>query len=137
MSRILLALAAGIILVCGVGCALIVDGTKQTVTINTFPPGAQVDVNGKREVSPATFELKRNTVYNVKITKDGYRTENIVTNRKLNPWIIGNILYIPAVIIDFIDGAAWEIKPGDLAITLTEGKPEEQSAASYAPTADK
>jgi len=122
MRSIYFVVAVGIVALMASGCATIITGTHQTVTVNSNPPGAKVDISGMQGVTPATFELKRHAVYTITISKEGYQTQKIVTSHPVNLWIIGNIIFWPAVIVDLLDDAAWNIEPGDVNVTLTKGE---------------
>ena len=122
MKSIYFVVAVGIVAVMAGGCATIITGTHQTITVNSNPPDAKVDIGGMQGVTPATFELKRNTIYTITISKEGYQTQKIVTNKPINLWIIGNIIFWPAVIVDLIDSAAWKIEPSDVNVTLTKSE---------------
>jgi len=55
------------------GCATIMLGEYQTITVTTDPPGATVRVQGQEKTSPAKFQLKRGlTGAQIMVEKEGY-----------------------------------------------------------------
>src|SRR6266581_2700386 len=77
------------------GCATIVNGSRQTVSIHSNPPGATVTVNdsvyGK---TPLSLNMKRKKEKRiVKLSLDQYETYEITMYRNLDGWIFGNFLF--------------------------------------------
>lgn len=109
-----------VLLVAASGCATVIHGTRDTVTINTTPSGARVIAGCFEGVTPATFELKRNSTHNILITKEGYEAHNIVIKRTMDPWVLGNILLGGPIglVIDVADGAAFRLEPGQIVVNL-------------------
>ena len=115
------------------GCAAVFRGTKDTVTVESNPPGAEAN-NGPRKlgVTPAQFEVERNGVTQVTLTKNGYE-DNIGTVKKSmnGAWVTLDIatclftLCIP-LLIDALTGGWYDVderyvasmKPGTSAGTL-------------------
>ena len=86
------ALAVGLMAL-STGCASIVTGGKQPITINSNVPGAVVAVNGQRiGTTPYVGEIKRDSATNVTVSKIGYFPQTIVLATTLEPWFWGNIL---------------------------------------------
>jgi len=110
------------------GCASIIHGGKQTVRIETNPPGAAVRVgHGHMEmVSPANLVLKRKHEYEIKVEKPGYRTEYIEVDNNLGGWFWGNLLSwgIIGIIVDLCNGAAYNLEPKEVRISLQPGEGE-------------
>jgi hypothetical protein len=60
------------------GCATILKGTTDHITVVTDPPGARVSVNGEdKGVSPVTFPIASDQTASIQVTKDGYQTEEV------------------------------------------------------------
>lgn len=78
------------------GCATLVHGSRQTIHVETDPPGATVTVAGERHTTPADVVLRRKSeALEVVIEKDGYVTKRIPLARKVagSTWV--NVLGIP------------------------------------------
>jgi hypothetical protein len=79
-------------LCCSAGCATIVQGRHQEVTINSNPPGAAFEVGGISGTTPAVVALPRKQKYHsVIISKPGYETAEVLVGRQINPSVAGNI----------------------------------------------
>jgi hypothetical protein len=79
------------------GCATVLHGTRQTVHVETDPPGATVTVLGERHTSPVDVVLPRKSEnLEVVIEMDGYVTKRIPLVRKVagGTWL--NFLGLPA-----------------------------------------
>jgi len=115
------------------GCASIMSGTTQSITIDTEPKGATVTVgeenkkDGKKimsvhhiaGVTPLTIALARKDGM-IAISKEGYKTQDVELNRGINPWFWGDVV-LTSLLSSFIDtstGAIHEYKPGQYMITL-------------------
>jgi hypothetical protein len=105
-------------------CATIVHGTKQKITVNSEPAGAKVVVRGvEMATTPAIIELERNNPNVVlRFEKEGYEPVEIMLKRKTSGWIWGNILLggVFGLVIDFINGAAYELSPTEVKAVLKE-----------------
>jgi hypothetical protein len=76
------------------GCAAVFRGTKQTVTVESAPAGAEA-TSGPRKVgtTPARFEVERNGVTQVTVKKEGYEDSVGVVKKQMNPaWLTLDIV---------------------------------------------
>jgi hypothetical protein len=111
----LVALAAGLAVLGSSGCATIVKGRYQDLTINSNPPGAAFEVDGISGTTPATVPVERKLRYHtVVISKPGYETAQIQVGRNLNLWPLGNVIWglfgLPiGVGCDLITGSAYKL----------------------------
>ncbi|MEA1985896.1 MAG: PEGA domain-containing protein [Candidatus Marinimicrobia bacterium] len=108
------------------GCATIVSGGKQNISINSNPSAA-VAVDGISYTTPVVVELKRGQTHVLTFTKEGYNPVTINLNKSFNPWFVGNIVFggIPGIIVDFITGAVYKIEPAVVNATLTPAQIQE------------
>lgn len=118
---LLAALASGFL-----GCASIIDGTRQTVTINSEPAGAEVVIDGiTRGKTPLTIDLKRKSLFSDSkyaiVRFDGYRDQQVHLDTGLNPWFWGNIITggLIGSTTDGISGAAFKYSPDAYYVTLS------------------
>jgi hypothetical protein len=100
-----LKLAAGVVALALSGCASIISGGTQPVTIMSEPDGASVTVTNRtgekihNGITPATLTLKRGAgyfkpeTYKVEVKKDGYEPRQLDIVSTVNGWYIGNILF--------------------------------------------
>ncbi len=103
------------------GCATIVNGTTQKVSVSSDPPGAQLVVDGESTyTTPATVELSRKRDHLLTISKDGYHTEQIAVQKVISGAVAGNIIAGGLVGwgVDAISGAQYKLVPKTVAVTL-------------------
>jgi len=109
-----------------VGCASIIHGTRQSVSVNSVPTGAKVIVKGVHmATTPAVIELKRKESNIVlRFEKEGYEPVKIGLNRSVDGWIAGNIIFggLIGLAVDFINGAAYKLSPSEVNAILAEMK---------------
>ena len=110
------------------GCASIMNGTTQSVFVNSTPSGAMVQVDGLQATTPAKLELKRSQAsHDIRVAKEGYETAQMSIGRKVNPWLAGNLFWgyvLPlGVIVDFVSGGAWSLETARVDLSLA---PKEQ-----------
>jgi hypothetical protein len=118
-------------LTCG-GCATILSGDSQSVTIKSTPSGAAFTVvtpageEIDHGVTPQTLRLKRGGGYfqaanlRVLMQKEGYAACEKKIDQSLNPMYVGNIIFgglIGLVIVDPISGAMFSY-PNEVNVTL-------------------
>ncbi len=117
-------------------CATILNGTTQTVSLNSSPSGAKVTVNGQyiNQVTPCNIEIKRKvkeSEYNMRneykyvFRKDGYKDVHVQDYRKIDEtiWLncAGSVFAIFTFPIDFITGAANKYNP-EIDVNLPKDK---------------
>jgi hypothetical protein len=128
------------ILLMSPGCATIVQGRYQDLTINSTPPGAAFEVDGISGTTPATVSVRRKVRQHVvTISKPGYETAQISVGRETNAWLAGNILWgllgLPGLGIDFISGSAYELTSNTVSVEMHQDSAlaERSPAHSAAP----
>ena len=124
------ALALTVVLVAP-GCSSMVNGTRQSIPINTTPAGANVLVDcgtarspiAEPVVTPATVELKRRTQpCLITLHKDGYEDTSIIFARKVSGWVWGNLFFggIVGWAIDGMSGGMFYKVPETVQVELRE-----------------
>lgn len=119
------------------GCATIVDGNRQQITVDSNPKGAKIFVASKSKkngqeiisrrsaagVTPATVSVPRKDGVII-LEMEGYETTEVPMKRRMNGWVIGNVIMgsLLSTSIDSSTGAANEFDPGEF---LVEMKPTE------------
>lgn len=115
------AMAAAVALVIFAGCASIVDGPNQMITIQSLPVGAKVTVDGVDVgVTPLTTNIKRKEGTRITVKLDGYKDVSIDMVTKMNSTFWGNILIggLPGSTTDAATGAIKEYAPNSYSFTL-------------------
>ena len=109
------------------GFATVVSGTKQNITVNSSPSGADVIIDGfVKGSTPLSFDLKRKKNQSISIRKEGYKTQTLSLAHEFNMAFWGNAL-IGGLIgssIDSSTGAIIEYEPSNFHVTL---EPERMS----------
>ena len=120
MRRIISILLALVLGWATTGCATIVHGNRQTVTINSEPSGASVKVDGLKGRTPFSASLARNNDYVVSIKKEGYKEEQVQITKSFSGLsIIGNLFFLLfGVVVDFASGSAYNLHPTDVNVEL-------------------
>jgi len=108
-----------------IGCATIVRGTSQTITINSNVSGASVELDGAPVgVTPFTGKIKKGKDKTITIRKQGYGTQSITLEREFDMVAtgFGNILIggTTGTTTDWVSGAMWLYSPTTYYIQLQE-----------------
>jgi hypothetical protein len=109
-----LALAAG-------GCATIISGSNQTVTVNSNVTGAEVYLNERLVgTTPLTASLPRGETGILSVRAPGYNPYQIALNKKIN-----NVFWVNIFIggtfgssTDYATGAMYEYEPSTYMVSL-------------------
>lgn len=119
------------------GCASIVHGSSQDISVSSDPPGATVrTADGGPFTTPCKITMKRNKDQVLAVTKDGYQTQQVQISSVLAGAVAGNIIFggIIGGAVDAATGAAWRLEPEAIAVTLIALRPGEAAApASFSP----
>jgi len=129
---VLLASLVAVALVVAVGCGTISHGTGQNVSITSSPSAAQVEVKSEHGVvaftgeTPASVKLERKNAYTVTIKMRGYKDNIVSITHGMNSMsLLGNIFLCGGVlglIVDFINGAAYDLEPNSINVTMVTAR---------------
>lgn len=104
-----------------IGCATIMQGTKQNIGISNNPSGAKVIIDGRIiGNTPLTEELSRKDNHFVKIELDGFIPYETTLTRKLSGWVAGNIIFggLIGLAVDAITGGMYKLTPEQIQAEL-------------------
>lgn len=122
VARPRLATFASLALVLAVsGCATIMQGSTQQVSLSSSPTGATINVNGRPlGTTPAAVDLKRKDNHVISIELDGYRPYEVALTRSVSGWVWGNIVFggLPGLAVDAITGGFYKLSPEQIVATL-------------------
>lgn len=110
------------------GCASIIKGGNQNISIATTPSEAKVTIYGKQnevymnqQSTPCVASLKRGNGYFSKaqyrlvFEKDGYQKSEVLITGQINGWYLGgNLIFgglIGYLIVDPLTGGMWTLAP--------------------------
>ena len=123
-------------------CATIVNGSSQTVTVSTTPPGATCTVDrmgariGAVAQTPGSVRLdKSKNDLSVTCSKPGFQTATVTKAPSFGGATFGNIIAggVVGVVVDAASGANYEY-PGDIRLDLAaEAAPALPPLALQAP----
>lgn len=114
-NAVLTLLAAAVLLQ---GCGTIVHGGDQDLAITTVPSGATALVGTQECITPCTMRISRASdrinFRKGKLKREYYFDKSF----NLGATVCGNILWlVPGLIVDFIVGGAYTIKPVNVRLT--------------------
>ena len=103
------------------GCATVVRGTHQEVSVTSKPSRTIVLVNGQGGFkTPATLELPRRRDHILTFEKEGYESVNVIVLHIVNSAVAGNILLggVIGLGVDAITGAQYKLAPEAVNVEL-------------------
>jgi hypothetical protein len=96
------------------GCATMIRGTTQQVSINSEPTGAKVTLsNGNSCSTPCNIEAERKNTLQLTITREGCNTHTTA----MVPTLAGAGAMLGGV-VDYGTGAVYDLQPNPLFVTL-------------------
>ena len=114
-----LALAA---IALGSGCATMARGTRQEVSFTTVPEGAVVrDLrSGESWQTPAVVELARNHRYQLEVSKQGFRSEQVYLRSEVpfQWWLVGSFTLGVSILFDATLGGLYDLEPAAVHVVL-------------------
>ncbi len=123
------------------GCASIMKGSKETVSITSMPSQAKVSIETTGGVgvwtgeTPATVKISKKKEYLVKIDLEGYQQGTAhITKDGVEGWFWGNLICggILGIIIDASNGAMNKLEPNQIHVELIQASNDESNPAVYA-----
>jgi TolA-binding protein len=106
------------------GCASIMSGRSQKITVQADPPDAKILIDGAVHTSPTQQEVNRMSKHNIVVQKPGYKPCQFTPGRTMNGWGLGNILLggIIGIIVDLATGSVASIDDDEVRMVLVPGK---------------
>lgn len=96
------------------GCATMIRGTEQQVSVNTNPTGADIQFsNGQSCVSPCMIKTKRDQSLQITISKEGCHQQTAT----MMPTLAGAGVMLGGL-IDYGTGAVYDLQPNPLTVSL-------------------
>lgn len=94
------------------GCATLLSGTRQTILIDSYPPGAKVTYGHFEGTTPVRIEVRKGEDYPLRISH-GPDTRGVVLRRKFDPLTLLNLVppFWPGFIVDIATGAITKFDP--------------------------
>lgn len=105
-----------------VGCGTILNGTRQTVAIQSTPAGATVTTvpAGETSTTPGSITLERKNNYVLTFTADGYEPAEAHLRREMSAvFLVLDILAgVIGVVVDAVTGGWYQLEPETVSVTL-------------------
>ncbi len=134
-ERVRMLVLLTVLMLAATGCASIIKGSDQIISVKSDPSAANVVITDVREnkdihsaATPFTISLKRGAgyftkaMYKVSIEKAGYQKEELRVEGTPGGWYVGGNLLIGGLIgwliVDPATGAMWTLDPDDINVTL-------------------
>lgn len=113
-------------LIATTGCATIVGGSMQPVTLNANPTGVSFTVRNQHGmqiasgVAPQALRLPRKSEYSIALALDGYQPQSVFVGKQLRGWFWGNLVswWFVGGAVDLITGAAYALEPAFVDVTM-------------------
>jgi len=105
------------------GCATIIHGTSQDVSITSTPAGASVKVDKmSRGNTPVVVNLSRGNAHVVEIEHAGYEPFEMAIRKTVSGWVWGNIIFggLIGLGVDAITGGLYNLTPDQVAAELSK-----------------
>lgn len=103
------------------GCATVIKGTNDDVSINSLEDDTTIYVNGAARGKDTAFvNLPKGKTYTIRAEKEGCQPVTTSTGESFDPTSLLGILIdfgIITIPIDLISGAAWKIQPTTYTVT--------------------
>lgn len=113
------------------GCANMMNGDHQSVTIFSDPPDAKVTIDEFLHVTaPGTASLSRKADHVALLEKAGYEPSTIKIERTWSWWVVGDItclLWVYSCIHADLNDGGYYIFADDIHVKLTPRAPAEPS----------
>jgi len=115
MKKSILTIIAITICIIFSGCAAIINGSYDSVTVNSLVDGASIYIDGvEMGYNDVTTQLKRGKTHIIKVKKEGCKTKVIQTGKSFDFTSLLGILIdwgIISIPIDLISGSAFKTDP--------------------------
>jgi hypothetical protein len=113
-------------LVMSTGCATVLSGTRQNVTVQSEPPGAMIRMGGVTGLAPSTFSVEKGEDLVAEV-RYNQRRQVVPLTRRFDPISLLNLLCPPLFIVDAVTGAWTEYEPDTYQVIFqappAEGRP--------------
>ena len=134
--RALVLLAALAVPFISAGCGTIIHGTRQTITLNSTPEGAQILENGQViGTTPTQLRFKRGDDHLLTFRLDGYEDVRVELDKEIDTTsLVLNLLFggLIGFAVDFSNGAAYALDPSIVDVIL-----EQEDVAVTQPAEDE
>jgi hypothetical protein len=124
VRRLRPAALAALTALAGPGCATVVRGSDQYVTVTSRPGGATARAAraGASCRTPCSLILPRKRAETLSVEAPGYRTARVPLQRSVDPLVLWNLILPPFSIlwaaVDLASGAGYRLEPTFVSVEL-------------------
>ena len=110
-----------IVMLVNIGCASVISGTEDRISVNSLEDGTIIKVDGQpRGKDSAEVHVRRGKPHVIIASKPGCKDTAITTGRDFDYRSLLGILIdfgLITIPIDFISGAVWKTEPSSYTVT--------------------
>ena len=105
------------------GCATIISGSSQTITVDSNPPGAHVRIGHQTGTTPVTLQIPKGRHYPIEVSQ-GPDRRVVQLDRNLDPITLLNVIppLWPGFIVDAVTGAITRYDPEVVSVDFRMGQ---------------
>lgn len=121
MRKIILIILVAVAALNATGCATILNGTSQKISVSSSPDGAIVLVDEKNTyTTPVKLRLERRRDHLLVLSKDGYEEQTVKLTHVLSAAVCGNILLggLLGWVFDIFAGTQYKLIPDKVHVEL-------------------
>jgi hypothetical protein len=107
----------GVLAVALTGCATILSGTSQKITVHTDPQGAHARIGHQAGRTPVTLTVPKGGNVHLEVTVD-HNKRIVPLKRTFDQVGLLNILFFPGFIVDAVSGAMMKYEPEVVSVDL-------------------
>jgi hypothetical protein len=114
-----------LLLVCSIlftACGTIVNGSRQEVSVMSYPPGALLKVDGMGVgTTPIILDLERKDDYRLRFELKGFIAYEMDIRSKLSGWFFGNLISwsFIGMVVDAVSGGMYRLTPEQVMASLS------------------
>lgn len=116
-----MAVMAAAVLASMTGCATVMKGSHDTVTVNSLEKGTTIYIDGApRGLDIAQAQVKRGKTSEIRAAKEGCKDVSVSTTESFDAVVLLGILIDYGIITiptDLISGNAWKVSPTAYTVT--------------------
>ena len=101
------------------GCCSIFTSNPQTISVDSKPEGAKVQIGPYKGTTPYQVSLPRGKDYVIQATYDN-KSQTVTLNKSIEPVYWVNIFVWPGLIIDLATGKMFKYEPTEYEFDFTQ-----------------
>ena len=110
-------MGGGLVALLIAGCATIMHGSNQSISIASTPPSAKVFVDkAPAGQTPLVSKLSRKSSHIVRLELEGYQPYEATLSKGVSGWVWGNLVFGGPIglVVDVATGGLYKLTPGQI-----------------------